>query len=90
MTQRFQQNPAAEIAPLGQGLMVLEPKSRKFCALNATSSLIWEKLSEPTTAEQLAEHLVEHFQGVDGSDAIQDVRATVEEMTALGIVIAVV
>jgi len=90
MTQLFKQNPAAETAPLGQGLVVLEPKARKFCALNATSSLIWSRLNEPASEEQLARHLVDNYQGVNESDARRDVRTILDEMTTLGIVIPIV
>jgi hypothetical protein len=90
MTQLYKQNPAAETAPLGQGLVVLEPKTRKFCALNATSSLIWSRLNEPASEEQLAKHIVNSYQGISEADALRDVRTILEEMTALGIVISVV
>jgi hypothetical protein len=90
VTQRYQQNSAVETAPLGQGLIVLEPKARKFCALNATSSLIWWRLQEPASPEQLAEHLSESFHGVSKSEALRDVNAIIQEMTSLGIVISVV
>jgi hypothetical protein len=55
--------------------MVLEPKERKFCALNATSSLIWAKLQEAVSAEQLAKHIAASYQGIDEADALRDVRA---------------
>jgi hypothetical protein len=86
MTQLYKRNPAAETAPLGRGLMVLEPNQRKFCALNATSSLIWAKLHEAVSAEQLAKHIVASYQGVEEADALRDVRAIIDEMTSLGIV----
>jgi hypothetical protein len=89
MTRLYKRNPAAETAPLGKGLMVLEPKERRFCALNATSSLIWAKLQEPVSAEQLAKHVVANYQGVEEADALQDVRAIIDEMSSLGIVISV-
>jgi Coenzyme PQQ synthesis protein D (PqqD) len=90
MKQRYQQNPAAEVAPLGQGLMILEPKERKFCALNPTSSLIWARLAEPASLDQLEKHIYEHFHDVSESQASEDVRAIVQEMTLLGIVVPVV
>ena len=89
MTRLYKRNPAAETAPLGKGLMVLEPKERKFCALNATSSLIWAKLHEAVSAEQLAKHIAASYQGIDEADALRDVRAIIDEMTSLGIVISV-
>ena len=90
MTQLYKRNPAAETAPLGKGLMVLEPKERKFCALNATSSLIWATLQEAVSAEQLAKQIVASYQGVGEDEALRDVRSIIDRMTSLGIVIPVV
>ena len=87
MTQLYKRNPAAETAPLGKGLMVLEPKERRFCALNATSSLIWAKLNEAVSEEQLATHIVSNYQGIGEADALRDVREIIAEMSSLGIVI---
>jgi len=90
MTQRYQQNREVETAPLEHGLMVLEPAARKFCALSPMSSYIWGRLQEPTSPEQLAEHLVEKFQGVSREKALDDVNAIFAEMAALGIIVRVV
>ena len=89
MTQLYKQNPAAETAPMGAGLVVLEPRERKFCALNGTSTLIWGQLAEPRSAEQLAKHLVQNYQGINEAEAVRDVEAILREMTALAIVIPV-
>lgn len=70
--------------------MVLEPNARKFCALNPTSTLIWARLQEPASPEQLAEHISDHFQGVSKEDALRDVQGIIQEMTSLGIVVPVV
>jgi len=89
MTQLYQQNPAAETAPMGAGLVVLEPNGRKFCALNATSTLIWTRLKEPASVEQLAQHIVDNYQGINEPDARRDAEVILQEMTALAIVIPV-
>ena len=86
---RYQQNASAEAAPLDQGLMVLEPETRRFCALNPTSTLIWSRLAEPASPEQLAEYIADHFQGVTPAAALQDVRTIIDEMAAAGIVVPV-
>lgn len=90
MTQRYQQNSKAETAPLEHGLMVLEPVSRKFCALNFASCVIWARLQEPASPEQLAQHIMDTFQGVSEDEALRDVQAIIKEMTSLGIVVVVV
>lgn len=88
MTTTYRQNPAAEVAPLGQGLMVLEPKDRKFCALNPTSASIWFRLKEPANLEELADHIIENFQGVTREAALEDARKILVEMSTLGIIIS--
>lgn len=90
MTQRYQQNPAVETAPLEHGLMLLEPTARKFCALNFASCVIWARLQEPASPEQLAQHITDTFQGVSKDDALRDVEEIIQEMTSLGIVVPVV
>ncbi len=87
--QFYKQNPAAEIAPLGQGLVILEPGARKFCALNATSRVIWTRMKEPASLDQLTDHVVSNFQGVTAEMARKDVEEIVGEMATLGIVIKV-
>jgi len=89
MTQLYKQNPAAETAPMGAGLVVLEPDTRKFCALNGTSTLIWGHLKEPQSVDQLVKHLVASYQGVTEEDATRDVEAILNEMITLAIVISV-
>lgn len=84
--QLYRQNPAAEIAPLGQGLVILEPDARKFCALNATSRVIWTRMREPASLDQLADEIVTTFQGVTLEAARKDVEEIVGQMTTLGIV----
>lgn len=89
MTQSYQRNSAAETAPLGQGLVVLEPGARKFCALNATSSLIWARLQEPASVEQLAKDIVDNYEDISEPEAFRDVESIIQDMTALGIVVPV-
>ena len=89
MTQLYKQNPAAEIAPLGQGLVVLEPHSRKFFALNGSARVVWERLKEPASVDQVADHLLSVFEGVTADSARQDVAAIVGEMAALGVVLKI-
>lgn len=86
MAQCYQRNPAAETAPLGAGLVVLEPNARKFCALNVTSTFVWSRLKEPASPEQLAKEISEHFQDISETDALRDVQAIIEEMSTLGII----
>lgn len=87
--QFYKQNPAAEIAPLGQGLVILEPGARKFCALNATSRIIWTHLKEPASLEQIIEHVLVNFQNVTADAARRDVEQILGEMADLGIVLKV-
>jgi len=89
MDRRYQQNPAIEAATLEQGLMLLEPEARKFCALNATSSLIWSKLEQASSTSQIAEAVTSSFSGISSTEALSDVEAIVMEMAALGLVILV-
>ncbi len=89
MIQRYQQNSDIEVAPLEAGLMLLEPKNRKFCALNSTSSFVWSCLEVPTSEQQLAEGLSQNFREVTAAAALVDVHSIIQEMTELGVVVPV-
>jgi hypothetical protein len=84
----FQQTAVVETAPLQEELMLFQPQTNKFCILNRTTSFIWSCLASPRTAEQLAEELCRHFEGVTPPEALRDVQSTLQEMLSLELVVA--
>jgi coenzyme PQQ synthesis protein D (PqqD) len=88
MSRIFERNQAVEAAPLNEEAILLDPATSKFFMLNRTSSFIWDRLSKPSTAESLAGEICKSFENVEMSAALKDVKATLNEMQAAGLVIA--
>jgi len=87
MNRRFQQNPKVEAATLNDEVILFEPTAVKFFLLNPTSTFVWNSLSTPTALEPLAEAVCTHFDDVALGDALRDVRATLDEMVAMSLVV---
>ncbi len=88
MDRMFQKNPKVEAAPLNEEAILFDPTSSKFFMLNRTSAFIWERLSVPATAESLAGELCKSFDRVQMADALNDVRATLDEFLSMDLVVA--
>ena len=87
MDRTFQKNPKVEAAPLNEEAILFDPTSSKFFMLNRTSSFIWERLSAPKTAELLAGELCNSFEDVEMAQALKDVRATLDQMLSMDLVV---
>ncbi len=87
MTRTFQQNPRVEAAPLNEETILFDPTTSTFFLLNRTSSFVWERLSKPITAEFLAGEICECFDNIALADALHDVRATLDQMLSMELVV---
>jgi len=86
MSQTYRRNTAVEAAPLNDEAILLEPEVSKFYLLNRTSSFLWERLSEPATAEALASEVCKTFDDIAQGDALRDVQIALEEMVSMKLV----
>ena len=77
-----------ETAPLQNETILLRPSSNKFCLLNQTASFIWNEVGTPKSAEDIADQLVTAFTDVGLQEAISDVKATLEQLSSMGFVVA--
>ena len=84
---QFRRNPRIETAPLDDDLILFDPSSSKFLILNGTSSYLWERLSEPQTAEGLARSVCERFSGIELNKALSDVTEMIEQMISHELVV---
>jgi len=89
MGELFRQNTAVETAPLQQEAVLFHPGLNRFCILNRTSAFLWNRLSTPASAEQLATDLSASFDGVTTEGALEDVQQTLAEFVALDLVCSV-
>lgn len=88
MERTFKRHPRVEGAPLNDEAILLHPATSKFFMLNHTSSFLWEHLSAPATAESLAGEICKSYDNVAPADALRDVRAALDEMLSLELVVA--
>ena len=86
MIRTYERSMGLEGAPLNDEAILLDPVTSRFFMLNRTSSFIWERLSTPTTAESLAGEICKTFDNVALPEALNDVRATLDEMLSIGLI----
>jgi hypothetical protein len=68
----------------GDELLVLDLARSEYLSANATGSLVWERLAEGATRDELAQALVERF-AVDEGQARADVDRLLEQLEAEGL-----
>ena len=78
----YRRNPKVELAPINDEVILFDPDATTFLMLNNTSALVWERLNEACTAEDLAAHLCGRFRDVEVPKALKDVERLLEEMLA--------
>ena len=86
MNRFYKQNPNVEGAPLNEEAILFNPASTNFFMLNRTSSMIWDSLAEPSTAEALAGRICGEFDGILSDIALQDVKSALDQMLSLGLI----
>ena len=75
------------MAPMKDETVLFNPENNKFCVLNITAALLWERLEEPKTEAELLIALEENFEGVDKDTAEKDLQRTLSELADVACVI---
>ena len=83
---RYHRAPGIEAAPMQEETVLFNPTTKKFCILNPTAAHLWESLTAPRSAAELAQALMGAFDGVDQHTAERDIEAALHELVGLGIV----
>lgn len=76
---RYQQIPTVEVAPLGDGVILLDPETNQFSVLNETASAIWTRVAQPATSEEIVAEIRTRFEEVSGK-VVSDVEETLRQM----------
>jgi len=76
-------NPAIDVAPMKNESVLFQPQTNQFCLLNVTATFLWNQLERPRTYSELAQTLCDQFDGVNSTEAIQDVKQIVDELLSL-------
>ena len=79
MSDRYQQRPTVEAAPLEDGMILLDPETNQFSVLNQTASAIWASVAQPATSEEIVAEIRARFDEVDGG-VLSDVEETLRQM----------
>lgn len=86
MSAVFQRNSQIEMSPVGDEIILFDPKATRFLLLNRTSSFLWQQLEKPKTVEELTVDVCKSFEGAVSSQVLGDVERALQEMQALELV----
>ncbi len=69
-------------------VILFHPGTSKFCLLNASAALLWQRLERPCTAADLSAALRSAFDDLDSTRAEADVGEALKQFTELGFITA--
>jgi hypothetical protein len=69
--------------------VLFNPVTKQFCVLNETAAFLWGLLEKPQSEEDLSSQLCREFDGVERSEAAEDVQATLRQFAELKVVVSV-
>jgi hypothetical protein len=87
MESFYSRNPTVESAPMRGESVLFNPQNSKFCLLNSTAALLWEKLETPKTVHELAGSIESQFGGVDSNQARRDIEAVLSQLLEVNCVV---
>ena len=83
---RYARRQAIEAAPMQDETILFDPERNRFCVLNTTAALLWSKLDQPATTEQLSGLLCAEYADLTLERAAGDVAAALAELQQLSLV----
>ena len=83
----FRKNPKIEEAPLQGELMLFDPASARFFVLNPTMAFLWRRCDGEGPFSAVVEDLAREFDAVELARASLDLRAALEELVRLDLVV---
>lgn len=83
----LRRNPAIEEAPLQGELMLFNPATGQFFVMNRTMTVAWKHCGGNRSVAEIAEELMDAFEGVDRQKAETDVGQALEELLKLGLLV---
>jgi PqqD family protein of HPr-rel-A system len=88
MSTAYRKNAKVEESAMKAESLLFDPASNQFCMLNETAALLWQRLEQPATVEQLADAVCEAFDGVERDQARRDVETLLRRLDDLKLVVA--
>lgn len=80
-SMRFSRSDSIETSPVGERVVLYDPRSRKAVVLNPTGAWLWKTLSTPQSAEALSRQLQARFPSVEAAQIQQDVENCLRQLT---------
>jgi hypothetical protein len=80
MSVRYQQDTTVEAVSLQDEAILFHPESNQFYILNHTASVIWSRLAQPATSEEITAEISVQFAGVTDVDALHDIEEALRHM----------
>jgi hypothetical protein len=87
MNRSYKRVDQIEMASISDEAILFHPKNKTFFVLNETGSFLWDRLSEPTNPEGLANDLCREF-SVQPGQALSDIERVLQEMLSANIIVA--
>jgi len=77
---RYQVNPVVSCGEEADGAVLFNPDINSTTVINTSGHLLWSYMAKPHTIKEIAEFLIESFDGVDIDQATEDALAFVETL----------
>ena len=65
----------------GEEIVALQLRGSEYLSLSGSGAALWQRLVEPTSVDELAAWIVQHY-GVDAQTARADVEVFIDELAA--------
>jgi hypothetical protein len=77
---RYQVNPVASCGEEADGAVLFNPDINSTTVINLSGLLLWSFMKQPHSIKEIAEFLIESYDGVDIDQATEDALAFVETL----------
>ena len=90
MSVKYTRRASVEAAPMQDETILFDPDQNRFCVLNGTAALLWNKMDVPVTTDELSAVLCPEFDDLTADRAANDVAAALQLLQELSLVHTVV
>jgi hypothetical protein len=85
---KYQRSSTIECAPMRDEMILYDPTTVRFCALNPTAAFLWERLEAPRSTGELLSDLTDAYRVDDPATAEQEVQSLLTELVGLSFVVS--
>jgi len=83
---QYQRRNEIESAEMAEEVLLYDPASVKFCALNSTAAFVWQRLQGSRSLESLLSDVAHGYSVPDDGDVKRDLVTILDELTRLSFV----